>query len=153
MRNEVEHVTIGSTGADHLTLTPIWRAYPTATDYWDGNWLRVKLELRAGAFQGKQEALLRTDEFASFRSELGVLHDTLRGEAVFASLEGWAEVRLVGDGKGHVAATIKVRDNAGIANSLHFGEGISIDQTDLPRLIDALDGVLRTFPVIGDPGR
>lgn len=150
---DVVTLAIGLTSGDHLKLTPVARAYPTATDYWDGNWLRVGVSACAGAFQGRQEALLRTDEFARFRAELSVLHETLLGEAVFSSLERWVEVRLVGDGMGHVAVAIEIRDQPGLGNSLRFGEGISIDQTDLPRLIDGVDEVLRVFPVIGDPAR
>jgi len=44
------------------------------------------VRIRVGAFRAEYEALLRADEFVSFRAQLLELHATLKGSATFDTM-------------------------------------------------------------------
>jgi hypothetical protein len=143
---------IGKTSGDFLVVAPTRRKYPDLEDFWDGNWVDASVRIRAGAFRVEYEAQFRMTEFEAFRQQLALLHDRLEGEALFDSLEHWLEIRVVGDSKGHLSAKCIARDSCGgadMANTLHFD--LSFDQTETPPMLNALDEILRRFPVIGRP--
>ena len=127
----------------------VQRTHPTATDYWDGNWVAVRVRVRVGGFDGRADGDLRAGELLGFREQLGRLHSTLRGEAVFETMEEWLSVRLTGDGLGHIEAKGFLLDRPGIGNRLDFT--LKLDQTDLPNTIRGLDDACRRYPVIGNP--
>jgi hypothetical protein len=120
---------------------------PDAVDYWDGNWLNCTAEVVVGAFTGRLERALRTDELERFRQELQQLYERLTGEAVLASMEHWIHVRFVGDGRGHVEARCWLCDDPAFGNDLDFR--LHLDQTDLPALLRQVATALETYPVIG----
>ncbi len=142
-------IVIGADGAEQLSMHVTRREFPEASDYWDGNWVYTTIRIRAGAFRGEYEALLRTDELASFRDQLRTLHATLKGSATFETMEHWLRVDIQGDGRGHFQGKCEARDQPGIGNTLRFE--LTFDQTELPRVITALDEVVRAFPVKGNP--
>ncbi|QSE87669.1 cold-shock protein (plasmid) [Rhodococcus pseudokoreensis] len=43
-------LVVGSVDVDHLAIVVHSRSHPEATDYWDGNWVRSILRVRAGGF-------------------------------------------------------------------------------------------------------
>jgi hypothetical protein len=143
-------VVIGSIAGDHLALRPVGRTIPDATDYWDGNWLKVEVDVRTGAFRGKYVADLRVDEFENFRAQLDTLYKSLKGEAVLNAMEGWVSVRLAADRLGHLNAECEVRDQPGIGSRLLFS--LDLDQSFIPTIVAALDDVMRTYPSVGHPG-
>jgi hypothetical protein len=138
---------IGSDASEHVAITVTRREFPEAADYWDGNWVYATVCIRAGAFRGQYEALLRTTEFASLREGLARLHADLKGEAAFESMEEWLQMKVAGDGRGHFIAKCEARDEPGTGNRLRFD--LHFDQTELPNVIAALDAVLAAFPVKG----
>jgi hypothetical protein len=71
-------VVIGADRGQQLSIHVTRREFPEAADYWDGNWVYATIRIRAGAFRGEYEALLRTNELASFREQLGTLHAALK---------------------------------------------------------------------------
>ncbi len=144
-------IVIGSEATEHVAIAVTRREFPDAADTWDGNWVFATVGLRAGAFHGEYEALLRTDEFAQLRTGLARLHAELKGTAVFASMEHWLQMTIEGDGRGHFVARCEASDQPGTGNTLHFE--LHFDQTELPPLLAALDGVLAAFPVRGNPSR
>jgi hypothetical protein len=93
-------IVIGADSSERLSMHVTRREFPEASDYWDGNWVYVTIQIRAGAFHGEYEALLRTNELASFRDQLGALHATLNGSATFETMEHWLRVDIQGDGRG-----------------------------------------------------
>jgi len=107
------------------------------------------IQIRAGAFRGEYEALLRTNELASFRDQLATLHAALNGSATFETMEQWLRVDIQGDGRGHFLAKCEARDQPGVGNTLRFE--LSFDQTELPPVLAALNEVVRAFPVTGSP--
>jgi hypothetical protein len=96
-------------------------------EYWDDNWLRVEIRVRAGGFRGKVAAAIMTSELIGFLSELGSLLQTLSGSAESETLEKQLSLRLAGDGKGHVELRGEVADQAGVGNRLHFA--LQFDQS------------------------
>jgi hypothetical protein len=140
-------IRIGN-GVPYLTVTLLGRSHPDQTDYWDGNWLRAEVEVVAGGFRGLVSGDLRSDEFAHFRDALAILNESLRGEAEFATLERWLNVRAIGDGRGHVTFACEVRDEG--ARATLTCEFID-DQTCLASLLRQLDQALLLYPVIGHP--
>jgi len=139
---------IGS-GGKHLRIEPTRREFPAATDYWDQNWLYANVRVQAGAFTGRYEALLRSDEFRDFRDQLAPLYENLIGDAKFESLEEWVRIHVTGDGRGHFLARCTSRDQPGMGNTLTFE--IEFDQTAVPQILRDLDELLRAFPVNGAP--
>lgn len=142
-------VLLGRATSAYLRIEVLRRTHPTATDYWDGNWVSAHVRVRAGGFDGRADGEFRTEELLAFREQLGRLHATLKGEAVFATMEEWLHLRLVGDGRGHIVVKAVVRDAPGIGNRLEFA--LALDQTDLPMVISALDRVCAAYPVISRP--
>jgi len=114
-------------------------------EYYDDNWLTTQIRVRAGGFRGQLDAAVLTGELASFLDALRPLYETLRGSAEFSTMEQQLHLRLVGDGKGHIALTGEVRDQPGIGNRLHFT--LQIDQTQLGASIHELEKVTAEFPV------
>ena len=138
-----------NSGRDFLWAEPTRRAYPESADYWDGNWIYANVAVRAGAFQGAYEALLRTDEFRDLRSQLSELYKALAGVARFDAMENWVRVHVAGDGRGNFLASCMARDNLGMGNELTFE--LDFDQTAIPQMLRDLDQILHAFPVKGSP--
>ena len=79
-----------------------------------------------------------------FLEQLRPLYESLSGTAEFSTLEGQLGLRLVGDGKGHIALTGEVADYAGIGNRLHFS--LHFDQTQLRVSICQLERITSQIP-------
>jgi hypothetical protein len=150
-RSEVEMCVIrfGGDEADHLTLTVHGRSRPDSADYWDGNWLTCTAEIAVGAFQGCVDRLLRNEDVSRFHDRLAALYERLKGEALFETLEGWFDLRVIGDGRGHMEGRGQLRDDPAHGNVLEFR--LFFDQTAIPRLLAQLQVILEAFPVIGRP--
>ena len=140
---------IGADRSEQLSIHVTRREFPEASDYWDGNRVYATIHIRASAFRGAYEALLRTNELASFRDQLATLHAALKGSATFETMEHWLRVGIQGDGRGHFLAQYEARDQPGVGNSLRFE--LAFDQIELPPVFAALDEVVRAFPVKGSP--
>jgi hypothetical protein len=56
---------LGADRSEQLSVLVTRREFPDASDYWDGNWVYATIQIRAGAFHGEYEALLRTNELAA----------------------------------------------------------------------------------------
>ncbi len=142
-------IRFGGEQAEHLTLTVHGRSLPHSSDYWDGNWLTCTAEVAVGAFRGSLNRLLRNEEVGRFLDRIVVLQERLLGETLFDTLEGWFDLRVVGDGRGHMEARGQLCDDPVRGNVLEFR--LHLDQTYLPPLIAQLRSVLETFPVVGRP--
>jgi hypothetical protein len=89
----------------------------------------------AGPFEGKLTAVAWLNSYAKFCDDLEALHHRLTGEAVLQGYEN-LELRLHGDGLGHVeAAVAMVADHV---NAIELRFRIELDQTQLPALIASL---------------
>src|SRR5688572_27652939 len=95
-------IHFGGEGAEYLTLTVHGRNRPADTDYWDGNFLWCTAEVAAGVFRGSVSNVLRNEDLLRFLPRLEDLYRRLDGEALLDTLEGWLDVRVIGDGRGQV---------------------------------------------------
>jgi hypothetical protein len=122
--------------------------HPNAELDWDKNWLKGLVKVKAGGFSGEFKADFMTVDFLSFKNELKKLYDKLNGVATFYTLESQVEIKIVGDGIGHLNAECEVMDNAGTGNKLEFE--INFDQTHIPKIITQLEKITNRFPKIGE---
>ena len=72
----------------------------------------------------------------------------LNGIATFHTLESQVEIKIVGDGIGHLKAECEVMDYAGTGNKLVFE--INFDQTHIPKILNQLEKITKKFPKIGE---
>jgi hypothetical protein len=143
-------VTVGDPAGDHISIRVLGRLHPGTDDFWDGNWLATPIEAVVGNFQGKVGASLRAEELRSFRDALRVLYATLNGKAVLESMEEWLTLRIAATSSGRLEVTGTLVDRLGDGTQLMFTIH-DLDQSCLPRIIDALDEVETFFPVLGSP--
>jgi len=145
----MHEITISADDGDYLKLSVICRSHPDKNDYWDGNWLRATVDLRAGGFRGTVEGDIRADEIAGFLVPLWKLHQSLQGIAQFETLETWLSLRATGDGCGHIDVECEILDQPGIGNRLVCT--LKSDQTYIKNTIAELAAAVEAFPVIGRP--
>lgn len=115
---------------------------------WDRNWLKSLVYVKAGVFSGSFKADLMTTDFESFKLQLAKLYDKLNGIATFKTLENQVEMKIIGDGIGHLKAECEVIDEAGFGNKLEFE--IDFDQTHIPKILNQLEKITTKFPVLGE---
>jgi hypothetical protein len=143
-------IQIGHESGARVRIQVLGRLHPDATDYWDGNWLMTLVNIVVGSFVAEISADLRANELDSFRQELAVLYSTFGGSAVLRSLEGWLDMTVSMTSAGSLQVDGHARDSVGRANELSFHID-SLDQTDLPSIIDSLEEVGVFYPMIGSP--
>ena len=135
--------------ADGLRITLDRRTNPQCTDYWDGNWISATVDVVVGGFRGNVEGNLRREEFVGFRDQIRRIYASLSGQAEFHTMEDWIGIRMEIQRTGHIKCDCFLMDYPGMGNRLTFQ--LSFDQTYLPALLDEIDAVLSTFPIIGAP--
>lgn len=89
-----------------------------------------------------------TVDFESFKTELTKLYEKLNGIATFSTLESQVEIKITGDGIGHLSAECEVMDYVGIGNKLEFK--INFDQTHIPKILNQLEKITNRFPKTGE---
>jgi hypothetical protein len=128
----------------------IWvdgRQFPNVSDYWDRNWLIVRVRMDApGASVKCEGAILMTTDIDQFRVELNSLSDALAGEATLASLEPELKVTLKAQSLGHVEVEVEISPDH--LEQFHRFT-LNLDQSYLPPLIAACERILERYPVIG----
>ncbi len=139
-------IHIGHSEHEFILLDVINRSYPSANDFYDGNWLNAKTVVKVGCFTGAVNGQLRADELASFQVELTELYKSLSGSAKLLTLEGWLSFEIIGDGRGHFSCTGEVTDEFVQGNTLNFK--LDLDQTFLPEILNSLEKVASAFPVL-----
>ena len=114
-------------------------------EYYDDNWLRVRITVAAGAFEGSFDAAFLTSELVAFREQLSTLHSTLRGSAELRTLEEQLSLDCVGNGLGSVELRGVAFDRPGVGNRLAFK--LALDQTQVGAALAQLEAVVSEFPV------
>ena len=135
--------------AGFLKVALLGRSHPSADDYWDGNWVRAAVDVQAGGFHGSVGGDLRAEELARFLEQLTGLQKSLQGTAEFETMEQWLSIRVVGDGRGHMATRCIIRDQPGIGNTLECM--LATDQTFTQATVVELAAVVQAYPVVGKP--
>jgi hypothetical protein len=124
------------------------RQSPDVSDFWEANWLMVRLRMKANGAQVECGGpILMTADIKNFRDQLAVMASSLAGEATLTGLEPNINVVLTMQKLGHVEAVIEI--TADHINQYHrfIVEG---DQSYLPGLIRSCDAILCKFPIIGN---
>lgn len=140
-------ITFGKLKHEHLRIEVVSYERPPSGDHFDDNWLVVEISVSAGTFSGRTSASFLTFELVGFSEQLHTLYETLSGEAEFSTLEGQLQLKLNGDGRGHLALSGELAETSGQGSRLFFNR--AIDQTQLHASLRELDAVIRAFPVRG----
>ena len=143
-------LVLGTVDADHLSIVPLGRAHPGASDFWDGNWVRSTLKVRAGGFTAHVTAELRVDEIHRFAEGLKFINDNPFGPAILQSMEDWITLSIKCNPNGALDVSGEVTDKPGVGNRLSF-ELHGFDQTHLSSWLSQLSAIELRFPVVGEP--
>jgi len=114
-------------------------------EYYDDNWLRVKICVAGGGFRGSASAAILSDELAQFTSQLRRLFENLSGSAKLSTMEGQLELSLTCDKMGCIALAGFVKDRPGPGYRLDFA--LRLDQSHLIGTLAQLDSIAANFPI------
>jgi hypothetical protein len=132
-----------------FSLWVLGRQFPESDDYWDGNWLTVRVRVEApGALVEHTGSFLRTDELREFFRQVGVLDTALTGDAVLSCMEPTLGIALKFT-QGHGDMTVAITpDHMTQSHRFEF----SLDQTYLKPLLADCQAILSKWPVVSIPG-
>ena len=140
-------------GEPDLRIGPlvVWihgRQFPSASDYWDGNWLRATAHCGSGGAEVTTSgSILHVPELLGWLNACESLNRDLTGEANLETIEPMLKVRLAGKSQGHLRLEVEITpDN--VTQSHWFA--VDLDQSYLSPLIAQLRRVLEAFPVRGE---
>lgn len=99
-------------------------------------WSVAHVEIACGAWSGSFDCEFAAGELHDFGKEIQQLYHSLDGTASLTPLEPHLELRLAGDGKGHIEVSGKAVVRFQTRTYLAFE--FSLDQTQLPEIAAAL---------------
>jgi hypothetical protein len=137
--------SIGTSKAESVRVTVNNYERAITGEYYDDNWVAAEVSISVGAFSGHFSAAFLTPDFVQFRSTLQSLCETLKGEAVFSTLEEQLSIKLTVDDIGHLEVQGVAIDHPGMGNELKFT--FDLDQTYLPKIMSDLDEIITLFPI------
>jgi hypothetical protein len=121
------------------------REFPTSTDYWDGNWLRVTGYCQgSGSVVRIHGSLIRLTEISGLLRGCEALYERLDGHASLDCIEPYLKIDLVAQTKGHIAIAIEITPDQ-LTESHRFTS--AFDQTFLPPIIGACRAILDKYPI------
>jgi hypothetical protein len=96
-------------GLAGLSIWVVGRQFPDQNDYWDGNWLNVRVRVEAtGATVEARGPIIHASELESFTKELEQLGSALTGNASLKCMEPNLDVVIRGDRRGQATMTIRI---------------------------------------------
>lgn len=130
----------------------IWvhgRQFPEATDYWDGNWLRITAHCGThGADVWTSGPILNLPALVSWLAELEDLNRSLTGEANLVPLEPELCVKVTAGQLGHISMEVEITpDRVTQEHTFRF----ELDQSFLKPVIDGCRKIISKYPVRGRP--
>ncbi|WP_426116787.1 WapI family immunity protein [Massilia sp. PWRC2] len=148
---ELEHLGEPDLSICGLRLWIHGRQFPAATDYWDGNWLRVTVYCLYphSVVRIQNDPCIRVDELAGLLRGCEQMHATLSGKAALQCMEPYLAVELAAATNGHIG--VKLSITADNMTETHEYED-EIDQSYLPSIISSCQAILARFPLC-DPKR
>jgi hypothetical protein len=133
-----------------FSLWVLGRVAPEATDFWEGNWLRVKaLMVANGARVEVEGPIVRGPELEGFAAGLRNMIRTLSGEARLDCLEPNLSLVLRLDSLGHVSGSVSITPDE--LYQRHAFDWGGLDQTYLGPLLQSCEVILERYPVTGSP--
>jgi hypothetical protein len=137
-------------GEPDLTISSlrVWihgREFPDATDYWDGNWLRVSANcIHPESAVRVHGPIIHLSEVVGLERGCRRLYDTLQGQACLDCVEPTLHVELNAETRGQIIVQITITPNHLAETHRFTGE---LDQTHLPPIIASCSRILEKFPV------
>jgi hypothetical protein len=121
---------------------------PNATEGSDANWLACKCGVTVREFSCDVSLSLVTDDFVRFLGDLDQAQRSLKGTAVFASLESGLTLEIKFKAAGHADVLGTVQSQLSVVPSrtkLDFS--FESDQSFLSHSVEELRAVIQQFPV------
>jgi hypothetical protein len=125
---EMARIVIGNSDSEQVIIELIGPEV-------DG-WTVGRIDVACGVWSGAFECDFHAGELHEFGREIQQLYHALDGTADLKPIEPNLEVRLTGDGKGHIAVSGKAIAEFHTRTYLTFE--FSLDQTQLPAIAAAL---------------
>jgi hypothetical protein len=145
--SEQPHVNLDepSLQIGRLKLWVHGRQFPSAQDYWDGNWLQVTARCdSASSTVSTAGAIVHLGELVQLLEECERLYESLSGIAKLDCMEPNLGVTLTAKTRGHVDVRIHITPNH-MLEKHEFNE--SLDQTFLPAIISQCREILIQHPL------
>jgi len=121
----VAQIVIGKIDMDHVSISVLDNS---------AEWTNGTVRVSVGPWNGSCRVSFYAGELHQFASEIEELYKTLSGIAQLS--EPYFEIRLKGDGRGHVLVEGKARHEFSANTCLAFQ--FEIDQTELPAILKEL---------------
>ncbi|MBM4385593.1 MAG: hypothetical protein FJ091_19765 [Deltaproteobacteria bacterium] len=144
-QRELEHLGDPDLEIAGLRVWVHGRQFPDATDYWDGNWLRVTGRCNyPGSSVRVHGSIIHLGELVGLLRGCERLLQTLSGRAELACIEPNLRVELEAKTGGHIDVAISITPDH-MTKKHSFND--AFDQTYLPPIISACKRILERFPV------
>jgi len=125
------------------------RQFPEATDYWDGNWVRVTVHCGAkGSDVWASGPIIHLPEILGLADACERMSQTLSGEASLDCMEPELSIKLQALSLGHLLMTVAITpDHLNQSHTFQF----EIDQSHLSNLIAECRQTLMRYPIKNPP--
>jgi hypothetical protein len=121
------------------------RQFPDATDFWDGNWLRVTACCAyANSTVTAQGSFVHLRELVALLRGCQRLYESLQGRAGLDCIEPNLHVEFAAETGGHIRIELEITPDH-MKESHKYVD--AIDQTFLPPVISACRCILEEYPV------
>jgi hypothetical protein len=125
---QMGHILIGNSESERVIIELVGPGVE--------KWTVAHVEVACGVWRGAFECEFYDGELRQFGKEIQQLYRTLDGTAMLTPIEPNLELKLTGDGKGHIAVAGKAVDEFHTGTHLVFN--FSLDQTQLPAIAATL---------------
>jgi hypothetical protein len=122
-------VVIGQSTSDHVIIDRV--SAPNIE-----GWFGASVSVQSAVWSGKIQAVFMAGELRRFGEEIERLYLELKGKAELRPMDGYLEMTLEGDGRGHVLVNGTACHQNGAGTRLEFE--FELDQTQLPSIAKAL---------------
>jgi len=151
--SQASSVVIGDPDGEHIRVAVLRRTRRDSGEYYDDNWLEVRISIRVSGFHADYSAALMTSDLASLRDALARLSGTRpsgrqAGREAWQPVEPWLTLRFEMDPDGGTVIG-RADDRMVDGNSLSFSLRVAWPTIDTAH--DELDVLLIEFPVLGSP--
>ena len=147
--DELIVVTFPANLGDYLSFHVLRYTHPESTDFWDGNWVNMRVNIVVGDFKADVTADIRLDELVEFLTQLRSVHEQQRGIARFRSMEGWLEIDIDINAKGSGTISGMTKDSYARTQENSLKYTLKFERIDLSAPIKQLEATIGRFPIRG----
>lgn len=135
---------------NYLKIDVLDYVYPENDDYWEGNWLKINISLKAGPFEAAYPGQIKNYNLLDFKKglkrELQYANQT-NVNAFLDSLKNWIEIKIVSQGNYNYLAQCIACDRPPGGNKLKFT--LKLKRDHIETLISEIKMITDAFPVRG----